>query len=426
MSAIHKITSFNVTNQTILKRNNTNNTIIEPQQQDEFISSPSFKGGMKTTTPSVKKGLAAFFTAALATIGLINKEPKAEEEQVKKEYKKTKRKNPKFVKHLENTRKYTMAAIVTLAKYKKENPEFAYELSKIFKTFRNTDDFYWTLDDSEYLAQKYKENPELVEKYNIHGPEDAVEILRAKDIAPEFTDTLYKKRDSHAVLEYAKIYSKNPQAAIELSQHKVFHVLASDAKIIAEDWDKNKVALDAITDAVQTAKKNGHSSIYYGKGNIVDLINTYNLYPKEVISMILEGNSSPRIYSLAEAKAKAPKYLEIGLTDLTQNRVLLFQSLEEINKFALNAQTLDNQLTKIDNERGKALQHTLTLCEMVQIVEKFKDHPEALDRIIKDGRATLDITKLANLYIKNPNRPITDNMVKAALDPIGKLFFDNI
>lgn len=424
MSSIQKITSFNITNPTILKQNNTR---IKPQYQEEFISSPSFKGGIKSSTPNAKKGLAAFFTAALAAIGLIEKEPKTEMELVKKEYKKTKRKNPKFVKNLERTQSYTKAAIVTLAKYKEEDPEFAYELSKILKTYRNTDTFYWNLDDCEYLAQKFKENPNLVKQYNSLGPEESVERLRAIDLAPGFADPLFRIMRSDEVLGYAQIYSKNPQAAMEMSQNKKFHISASDAKIIAEDWDKNKGALDEITEAVKTANENRPYIAYY-KDSVVDLINTYHLYPEEVISMIHEGHSPSRISALAEAKAKAPKYYEIALTDLTQNMVQLFKTLEQIREFALNAQTLDKQLTQIAKKRsaGFGIQHSIPfkLSELKSIVEKFKDHPEALDRIIKDGRAKLDIAKLADLYINNPNRIITDNMVKAELDPIGKYFFD--
>jgi hypothetical protein len=438
MNTISKIsTSTAMMNTRVKKANEQTQSITSPQiSQDEFVNvSPSFKGKynlFKAPNKSMLSIITAFFSALGLKGAIDDVNP---EQQLEMQYGEAFAENSELVDGLENSKEYSKAAIITLVKYNKENPEFALDLSDYLKN-NNENDKISTIEIAERIAKEFKENKSnlsTISKLVDNSPNQTYKLLQAQDINTGLAKKMinqsinrrggFNSADPDRILGFAKLSKEYPVETMSLVSNPYMQIEIEDAKILAPYYYAIEDTMNDIFKLLHTSQKNAPYTIY-NSHDAVDLYNSYTTHKDTIVALVSKKMPTKHILKSIENYELNPKLFEEALNENEQQGIVFekHKDYDGINKFVSNAEILKPAFEKIAKDNKQA---QLSLKEKKMLSDAFQGRRGLanLNRIFADNRGTSvnEILKLAPIY-NEYTCEITDFIIKKETNPIGKYF----
>lgn len=290
------------------------------------------------------------------------------------------------------TRHYCDSAIVTIIKYNKEDPDFAYELSKYLEHNSNNRINELTIEQTELIAQTLKNEPEFMENIKDYAPHAKAWVLEVRTQAPDMVDIMVENDSIKCLFDD---HQRVKDAIEEFEKHKepmteIMNTITCDFKDILDILPSYIEDKEKATKLISLLTENFDIIPYCYK----ELFEYYKQYPEHTTNAIEAAREQGELYftRIVPIIQEERKYENAIAVAKESNLIPVLKKAGEMNR--------DTWYSMIDN---------------------FQSCPEVLDRIIEDGRFPQAL-ELKDLYLQNPDKAVTDKMVAKYLDPIGKFF----
>lgn len=432
-----------------LRQTATNPNSVSDGSQEEL----AFKG--KLGSKKLFTSLTALSAAALGILGVKKKEQEQEvlttpettpettildkiikAEQEDPEFFKTMREQVHYVGRDEDieAHNYSDETIYVISQYKKEAPEFAYDLAQLSKTDsrRLIDE-----EETEYLAKNLKENSELVQKLKYEGnPVSTIGMLKLHEEHPEEVDGLVEinklrtKRDKFYPDDIKKLidsYKLDPEACKELAtwmhpgdySRNLFQ--ASQIIRLTPEFKENK---DVIIEL--------HDKLFFGTDStplgetISKLFGAYKKSPEAVNSVrrLVDLDSIDKAVDLYNQPSGA-KYFEILKVEAP---LFLYRCMNTADrlKFVENSIKNDKFLTDLETQVPD-IHEEFDVSGISYLNNLSVDDKKNVYRMIEDGRLSekdiiiiKKIEELLPVYAQHPDTKVTDKMIERFDDPLAR------
>ena len=185
------------------------------------------------------------------------------------------------------TRHYCDSAIVTIIKYNKEDPDFAYELSKYLEHNSNNRINELTIEQTELIAQTLKNEPEFMENIKDYAPHAKAWVLEVRTQAPDMVDIMVENDSIKCLFDD---HQRVKDAIEEFEKHKepmteIMNTITCDFKDI----------LDILPSYIEAAREQGE--LYFTR--IVPIIQEERKY-ENAIAVAKESNLIPVLKKAGE------------------------------------------------------------------------------------------------------------------------------
>lgn len=426
------------------KKNSTPANITLPTQKS-LNDTVSFKG-TKTVNPEVaKKGFKSLLLAIAAFLGIKTVKDSTNTENATPDNKPLSDVE-KLTQDLRNAEFsyqsgrdgewYTREAFNETAikgivnVYKKRGPEEAYKLSKILEG-----ESEMSKEATNYIIDKFKTEPETLEKYSTIKCKDGKEVkfnawkserlMRAADVDSKLTDEIISRIDDANPLyfKYNKTYddiydfvvgaqNQDPQAINKyLYDDRLPLSLKNVLKLAKLDKDYSKEIEEMISFISSVELK------YLDVSFIPEMMDSYLENPNAVKDLV-------KIYKTTDAR-----YIKPLLGSYNENPELTVElankAVEEgynydpdgVAEVVAGVQKYAKQIELLAGKNWKEM----PVVELKKVVAEAKKYYTSIDRIAADGRMK-EYGKLKDIYERNPDKVITQELIDLSEDEMAKIF----
>ena len=303
-----------------------------------------------------------------------------------------------------------------------QDPEKVFELAKILEEKETL-----SPDDTLYVIEKYKENPNRVSEFKLNRQDFFINILKSCDISEELTREIVQKMEKNG------LYCYQPNVISDFVENA--HSL--DLDTVKKYLNESRVPLNLKTVIDLTKLDKDYSKeieqiIGFIKQTGIPRYDISDTFVAEILPHYIEDYQSVRrlttVLEKADAKQMIPLIKAYNVDpELTETLIQKIAKDSHCKPSKVSGEKVAEMALNIHSNKERILALAgidwdfVDFKTLTKMLDDINANPTTIDRIIKDGRCR-NYKKFIDIYNKYPDKEITDKLISRANDPLAKIF----